>query len=232
MSGELPFGDSEWATQLLDSLVSCCLLNRLLDYEEMWRGFLYLHLSLPSKCSQHVKHFPSWSDQAALWSRSKHLSLLSLCSSFQAFDTTFAEPVIWLTAGWKPRQITHTHTHTSQCVFSTDCNGPLWLWHPPQSWSVPDFRLEFCMIGKVVKGETASQAVETQQFLLYWHIFLVTLLCVTTDGMLKRQGCRNSWKAKPNLCPLHTHTHTQSLPLNNSAVSQTWSMSTKLYKRC
>ena len=125
----------------------------------------------------------------------------------------------------------HTHTPTHHNVFfSTNCNGPLWLWHPPWSWSVPDSRLEFCMIGKVVKGETASQAVETQQFLLYWHIFLVTLLCVTTDGMLKRQRCRNSWKAKPNLCPLQTHIH--SLPFNNSAVSQTWSMSTKLYKSC
>ena len=68
-----------------------------------------------------------------------------------------------------------------------------------------------------MKGEAGSEAMETQQFLLYRHIFLVTLLCVITEGMLERQGCRNSWKAKPNLCPLHTH----SLPLNNSAVSQT-----------
>lgn len=213
MSGELPFGESEWATQPLDSLVSCCLLKRLLDHEEMWGGVLYLHLSLPSRCSQHVKHFPSWSDQAALWSHGKHLPLLSLCSSFQAFDTAFAEPVIWLTAGWKPRQITPTHTHTSQCFFfffPTDCNGPLWLWHPPQSWSVSESRHESCMIGKVMKGETASQAMETQQFLLYWHIFLVTLLCVTMDGILERQRCRNSWKAKPNLSPLHTYTQPPS----------------------
>lgn len=210
MSGELSFRESEWATQPLDSLVSCCLLKRLLDYEEMWGGVLYLHLSLPSRCSQHVKHFPSWSDQAALWSHGKHLPLLSLCSSFQAFDTAFAEPVIWLTAGWKPRQITPTHTHTSQ-----------WFFFPPTAMGPCDFGIhhshdqnqildECWMIGKVVKGETASQAMETQQFLLYWHVFLVTLLCVTMDGLLERQGCRNSWKAKPNLSPLHTYTQPRS----------------------
>ena len=38
MSGELPFGDKQGATQPLDSLVSCCPLNGLLDCKEMWRG--------------------------------------------------------------------------------------------------------------------------------------------------------------------------------------------------
>ena len=38
MSGELPFGDKQGATQPLDCLVSCCALNGLLDCKEMWRG--------------------------------------------------------------------------------------------------------------------------------------------------------------------------------------------------
>lgn len=111
--------------------------------------------------------------------------------------------------GSRVRSHPHTPTHHNVFFFPPTAMGPcdFGIHHSHDQNQILD---ECWMIGKVVKGETASQAMETQQFLLYWHVFLVTLLCVTMDGLLERQGCRNSWKAKPNLSPLHTYTQPRS----------------------
>ena len=155
MSGDLPFGDGQWATQPFDSLVSCLLLNGFLDCQEMWGGFLYLRLSLPSKRSQHANCFPSWSDQTALWSRRKHLPLLSLCSSLQAFEST-ATPSLGPLPGsqlWEAA-FDLAHICTSQWLLSTGRNVPVWFWCPPWSQSTPG---EFCVIGNVVRGRLQAK---------------------------------------------------------------------------